>query len=377
LEEAAMSIDLRRRSFVLGSATAVALAQLGLASRAAAQSAKLASVPEVDSLTIRVITDSSYDTPRVGQSKWVKTRRVGLVSPKDPLKTLHNEWGLALALESRIGSETRQIQLDFGYTKGALLNNMEIVGVDPTRTQALIASHGHFDHFGGLIGYLEKYRDKLPADLTLYIGGEDLFCVRKNATATPGHYSDWGVLDRRDLEKHRVRVVTCEQPTVILGHAFTTGTIARTSFERVLPNTFVQYSKRADGVGCNLPAEDAKAGGKPVQDQHIHEHGTCFNVKGRGLVVISSCGHAGIINTSRQAMAVSGVKKVHAALGGFHLFPAPDDYVTKTVAEFKALDPDVIIPMHCSGPNLVAMLRTELADRMITSSTGTEYVFGA
>jgi 7,8-dihydropterin-6-yl-methyl-4-(beta-D-ribofuranosyl)aminobenzene 5'-phosphate synthase len=377
LEEAAMKLDERRRKLILGSATALALAQLGLASRAHAQSAKLASVPEVDSLTIRVITDSSYDTPRVGQSKWVKTRRVGLVSPTDPLKTLHNEWGLALALETRMGSETRQIQLDFGYTKGALLNNMEIVGVDPTRTQALISSHGHFDHFGGLIGYLEKYRDRLPADLTLYIGGEDLFCVRKNATATPGHYSDWGVLDRRDLEKHRVRVVTCEQPTVILGHAFTTGSIARTSFERVLPNTFVQYHRRADGVGCDLPAEDAKAGGKPVQDQHIHEHGTCFNVKGRGLVVISSCGHAGIINTARQAMAVSGVKKLHAALGGFHLFPAPDDYVAKTVAEFKVLDPDVIIPMHCSGPNLVAMLRTELADRVITSSTGTEFVFGA
>ena len=98
---------------------------------------------------------------------------------------------------------------------------------------------------------------------------------------------------------------------------------------------------------------------------------------GRGLVVISSCGHAGIINTARQAMRVSGVKKLHAALGGFHLFPAPDDYVRTTVAEFKALDPDVIIPMHCSGPNLVALLRTELADRVITSATGTEYAFGA
>ena len=372
-----MSIDLRRRNIVLGSATAVALAQLGLASRAAAQSARLASVPTVDSLTLRVITDSSYDTPRVGQSKWVKTRRAGLVSPKDPLKTLHNEWGLALALESRIGSETRQIMLDFGYTKNAYLNNLEILGVDGAKAQALIASHGHFDHFGGLIGYLDKYRDQLPADLTLYIGGEDLFCVRKNATATPGHFTDWGVLDRRDLEKYRVKVVTCEQPTVILGHAFTTGRIARTSFEKVLPNTMVQYSRRSDGAGCDMPAEDAKAGGKPVQDQHLHEHGTAFNVKGRGLVVISSCGHAGIINTARQAMEVSGVKKLHAALGGFHLFPAPDDYVAKTVAEFKTLDPEVIIPMHCSGPTIVAMLRTELADRMITSSTGTEFVFGA
>lgn len=371
-----MSIDLRRRSIVLGSATAATLAQFGIAPGASAQSGKL-SVPTVDSLTIRVITDSSYDTPRVGGSKWVKTRRAGLVSPKDVRKTLHSEWGLALALESRVGADTRQILLDFGYTPNAYLNNMEILGVDGAKTAAMVASHGHYDHFGGMIGFLEKYRDKMAGDLPLYIGGEDLFCVRKNATGTPGHFADWGVLDRRDLEKHRVRVVSCEQPTVVAGHAFTTGTIRRSSFERVLPNTMVEYARRPDGIGCDMPAEAAKAGGKPVQDQHVHEHGTCFNVKDCGLVVISSCGHAGIINTARQAMEVSGVKKLHAALGGFHLFPADEDYLRKTVADFKALDPDVIIPMHCSGPAIVALLRSELVDRLITSATGTEYVFGA
>lgn len=372
-----MAIDSRRRNLVLGSAAAGACAQFGLVRSAFSQSARLSSVPTVDSLTIRVLTDSSYDTPRVATSKWVKTRRVGLVSPLDPTKTLHNEWGLALALESRTGGESRQILLDFGYTPNALLNNMEIMRVDGAKTQALIASHGHFDHFGGLIGYLQKYRDQLPTDLPLYIGGEDLFCVRKNATGTPGHFADWGVLDRRDLEKYRVRVVTCEQPTVVLGHGFTTGSIRRTSFEQVLPNTMVQYFKRPDGVGCDIPSENAKAGGKPVQDQHIHEHGTCFNVKDRGLVVVSSCGHAGIVNTARQAMEVSGVKKLHAALGGFHLFPAPEDYIRKTISELKSMDADVIIPMHCSGPTMVTLLRSELADRLVTSTTGTEFVFGA
>lgn len=372
-----MSIDLGRRKLILGSATAAALAQFGIARSALASSGRLASVPVVDSLVIRVITDSAYDTPKVGQSKWVKTRRAGLVSPYDIRKTLHNEWGLALQLESSLGGESRQILLDFGYTPIAYLNNMEILGIDGAKTTALIASHGHYDHFGGLIGYLERYRDRLRADLPLYIGGEDLFCVRKNAGRTPGHFSDWGVLDRRDLAKHRVRIVSCEQPTVVEGHGFTTGSIRRTSFERVLPNTFVQYHRRADGVGCDLPAEDAKAGGKPVQDAHIHEHGTCFNVKGRGLVVISSCGHAGIVNTARQAMEVSGVKKLHAVLGGFHLFPAGDPYVKQTVEELKTMDADVIVPMHCSGPNMVEILRSDAADRVITSATGTEYVFGA
>jgi 7,8-dihydropterin-6-yl-methyl-4-(beta-D-ribofuranosyl)aminobenzene 5'-phosphate synthase len=369
-----MKLDLNRRQFVLGSAAL--FAQFGLPRPAAAQAQRTVSAPIVDTLTVKVLTDSSYDTPRTGSSKWVKVKRVGLISPFDNRKTLHNEWGLSLALESRIGADTRNLLLDFGYTPNALANNMEAMGIDGGRMQGLILSHGHYDHFGGLLGYLEKHRSALPADLTLFVGGEDNFCLRKAQGGTPGHFSDWGVLDRRDLEKWKIKVVSCEQPTVIQGHAFTTGIIQRKSFERVLPNTQVEYFRR-NNVGCDIPAANEKAQGKAVADEHIHEHGTCFHVKDRGLVVISSCGHAGIVNTARQAMAVSGVNKIHAALGGFHLFPATEEYVRTTIAEMKALNPDVIIPMHCSGPTMVALMRTDLADRLLTSTTGTEFQFGA
>jgi 7,8-dihydropterin-6-yl-methyl-4-(beta-D-ribofuranosyl)aminobenzene 5'-phosphate synthase len=360
-----------RRRFLQGSGAAMALA---VAPRAMSQP-RMLEVPTVDGVTIRVITDSSYDTPRVGTSKWVKVKRAGL-SAGDYRKTLHNEWGLALALESRKGGETRNILLDFGWTPAALLNNMEIIGVDGARAEALIVSHGHFDHFGGLVGFLEKHRSKLPASLTLYVGGEDVFCRRKRSGAPGGHLSDAGWLDRRELEKLNVRVVTCEKPTAVLGHAFTTGHIARNSFETVLPSQVVEYFP-SDGIGCNIPAANEKAQGKAVKDEHIHEHGTCFNLRDRGLIVMSSCGHSGIINTTRQAMEVSGVKKVHAMLGGFHLFPADEAYLRKTIAEMKALDPDVIIPMHCSGPSLLALLRSEMSDRVLTSTTGTEFTFGA
>jgi 7,8-dihydropterin-6-yl-methyl-4-(beta-D-ribofuranosyl)aminobenzene 5'-phosphate synthase len=371
-----MTISFRRRQFAL--ATAGALAQFGLPRVAFAQSqpVKLAAVPTVDSLTIRVITDSSYDTPRPVTNKSIKVSRIPTNSRTDFRKALHSEWGLSLGLESKIGSDTRNLLLDFGYTSTALLNNMELVGVDGNKIQGFIMSHGHYDHFGGLLGFLEKHRANLPADLTLYAGGEDNFCLRKQGTGTPGHFSDWGVLDRADLEKYRVKVVTCEQPTVVMGHAFTTGTIKRASFETMLPNTRVEYFKRGN-VGCDLPEENAKAGGKHAADTHIHEHGTCFNVKDRGLVVISSCGHAGIVNTTRQAMEVSGVKKVHAVMGGFHLFPAGEEYLRQTVAEMQKLNPDVIIPMHCSGPGLTIILRELLADRLVTSTTGTTFQFGA
>jgi 7,8-dihydropterin-6-yl-methyl-4-(beta-D-ribofuranosyl)aminobenzene 5'-phosphate synthase len=362
-----------RRRFL--QASAAVLATLPFERLATAQAPAL-SAPQVDTLVLRIITDSSYDTPRPGKNPHVRVKRSPFISQRDWKRALHNEWGLAMALESRIGGDTRRLLLDAGYTAQALINNMDVIGIDGTQMHALIVSHGHYDHFGGLVGYLEKHRDKLPADLVLYAGGEENFCIRKTQSGSPGHFSDWGVLDRRDLERLRVKVVTCERPTVVQGHAFTTGIIARRSFERVLPNTMVEFARR-DGVGCDMPEAHAKAQGKPAPDEHLHEHGTCFHVKGKGLVVISSCGHAGIVNTVLQAQEVSGVKKVHAVLGGFHLFPAPDDYLRRTVAELKALDPDVVVPLHCSGPGFVDAMRAMLGDRLVTSTTGTEFTFGA
>lgn len=364
-----------RREFVIGSSALVALAALSRSSRA--QGPVALQVPTVDELKVQIVTDSSYDTPRAMSHKLVKTRRLGTTQAPS-LKTLHSEWGLATVLRSRIGGETRQMQLDFGYTPEALLNNLQFMGVDVSKTEALIMSHGHYDHFGGLEGFLKRTRSQLPDNLTLYAGGEENFCRRKAGSGTPGHFADWGVIDRRVLEKMNVKVVLCDQPTVIRGHAFTTGHIQRASFEQIFPSTQVSYRRDENGVGCDLPDEDARWKGEfAKQDNHLHEHATCFNVKDRGLVVISSCGHTGIINSVRQAIAVSGVRKVHAIMGGFHLFPADEDYLRKVITELLAMEPDALIPLHCSGPEMVQLTRVMAKDRIVTSTTGTEFTFGA
>jgi len=84
-----------------------------------------------------------------------------------------------------------------------------------------------------------------------------------------------------------------------------------------------------------------------------------------------------LVAFARKAIDVSGVKKVHAVLGGFHLFPAPDDYVRQTVAELQKLGPDVVIPLHCSGPNMAEALRAMMPQHYLPSTTGTEFTFGA
>jgi 7,8-dihydropterin-6-yl-methyl-4-(beta-D-ribofuranosyl)aminobenzene 5'-phosphate synthase len=374
------SIPTTRRNFVWTSTAVAGTLLLGGPIRRPgppSAAAQTSAPPTVDRLAVRVLVDSYQDalvrTARVGS---VEVQRFGAVFGPGVGKQLHSEFGLSLHLESQRGGETRQALLDFGWTPTVLFHNLDLLKIEPAAIDALVVSHGHFDHFGGLVPFLKRDRGKMRGELPLYVGGENTFCYRW-VVPPGGQRQSFGVLDRRDLAAANVRVVLADKPAIIAGHGFTTGAIARTSFEKVIPNTQVEVGTR-DGAGCD-PAHFTKEEreGQLVFDNHWGEHATCFNVKDRGLVVISSCGHAGLINSIRQAQAASGVPKVHAAIGGFHLSPAPEPYIVQTVQALKELDVDHVIPMHCSGAGFIRVMQRDLPDRFIMSYTGTRYIFGA
>jgi 7,8-dihydropterin-6-yl-methyl-4-(beta-D-ribofuranosyl)aminobenzene 5'-phosphate synthase len=368
-----MTIDFSRRDALKLSA-GLALSAAGGFSCVELASAAPIEVPTIDKLSVRVLVDSASDLFfRPQEAAGVKTEPG---RSTDSMRPLHSEWGLSLYLEPQRGEEKRTFLLDFGWTPETINGNMELLKVDAKKIDALIMSHGHFDHWGGLLGFLERHRKDMAADMTIYAGGEDNFCPRYVKMGAMGDLSDYGTLDRRDIAKQNVKVVLCEAPIVIGGQAFTTGKIKRNSLEKVLPNSIVGFQQK-DGAGCNashyLPAEME---GKIVPDEHIHEHATCFNLKDKGLIVISSCGHVGIVNSVRQAMEVSGVQKVHAIMGGFHLGPAPADYLTQVVGEIGKLNPDVLIPMHCSGLNFTQEAMRQMPGKVLTTTTGSRITFG-
>jgi 7,8-dihydropterin-6-yl-methyl-4-(beta-D-ribofuranosyl)aminobenzene 5'-phosphate synthase len=338
--------------------------------------------PVVDELTIQEITDSAHDIfLRPAEAPGLVVRRPGF--PEAPQgKTLESEWGLALYLESRKGQQSRRYLLDFGFTPDIYANNLEILKIDVSKVDALIISHGHYDHIGGLIGFLEANRGRMRKELRLYTGGEDNFCHRLIRNPD-GSFVNFGpAFDRHKLMALDVQPVLSEAPIIIEGQAFTTGTVPRTSIEHVLPNTWVEYGVR-DGLGCDTNAymnhhfTAEELAGKPMPDQHWHEHATCFRLGDRGLVVISSCGHAGIINTLKRAQEITGIDKIYALVGGFHLAPAPDDYLAKVMTELNKFDLEHVMPMHCSGQNFIDLAKKEMPEKLVLCGTGTSFTFTA
>lgn len=339
-------------------------------------------VPAVDEVVVQEITDNVHDIFLKGAAlPGVAVSRTGFPDAASG-KTLESEWGLALHIQSTKGQEERRYLLDFGFTPDVYLNNIEIMKIDPARVDALIISHGHYDHTGGLMGLLEAKRAVMRRDLRLYTGGEDDFCHRYGRKPD-GSFVEFGSpLDRRRLRALDVATVLSEAPIVIEGHAFTTGVIPRTDFEHILPNTWVKYGVY-DGLGCdtgtylNHHFTAAELAGSPEPDQHWHEHATCFRLGDRGLVVISSCSHCGIVNTVRRAQQVSGVDKIYALVGGFHLAPASDDYLRQVMTALNGFDIEHIFPMHCSGQNFVELAKKMMPEKLVLCATGSSFTFSA
>jgi 7,8-dihydropterin-6-yl-methyl-4-(beta-D-ribofuranosyl)aminobenzene 5'-phosphate synthase len=344
-------------------------------SRTAQAQALGSQVPEVDRLAVRIVTDNQviqFVPPEKREGLAIE-RKGGNQTPDAPPRTaLNGEWGLSMHAESRRGTELRNILIDFGYTPETLLNNMSILKIDPSTFDALVLSHGHYDHFGGMVGFLSANKGKLKNNLPFFVGGEDCFCTRENALG------QFGALDRKAITDANLSLMMAEGPAIVADHAFTTGKIAQVSSEKPLRATREKVGI-VNGFGC-FPDKmsPAKNTGTFIPDDFEHEIGTNFVVKGKGLVVLTSCSHRGVINTIRQAQVASGLQKVHAVIGGFHIVPPLDDnYIRQVLATMKEINPDYLIPGHCSGDRFYDLARIELGDKVIHSAVGTRFVFGA
>ena len=312
--------------------------------------------------------------PRSQASRWngpaARKSRTSLPRPRSKRNGGWRCWP-----KSRLGAHTRRVMIDFGYSPGVLLNDMRFLGIDPASFDALVLSHGHYDHFGGLVGLLAATKDKFKPGLPLFVGGEDCFCARQVG-------SSWRRLwrSRPPGDPHLGRSPgDGESPgDGVADHAVTSGQIPLQSSEKPLKATngthrplwrvwlrSGRWSLRRKISGLSFPTISSM---KSPPAMFCAIAASWFS---------TSCSHRGVINTIRQAMAASGVAKLHAVVGGFHLTPPlTDDYVQQTVAEIKAMNLDVLVSAHCSGERFYDMARAEMPGKVMRANLGARVTFG-
>ena len=317
-------------------------------------------VHPVDSLAVTVITDNYYDRLRPDQ----KIARRAKIAHGN---SMHSEHGLSYHIEATASGRTQAFMFDYGVEGEPIVKNMKLLGIDLDRLEAFALSHGHYDHWGSLIYLLKKHKARIKRDTPLYVG-EEAFARRFSRPPAKGDQpgdaqkepEDLGQLAREKIERlGLVEIVEITSPTEVVPGAFLTGNIERvTAYEKGLARHLVKRGKALE------------------HDSFPGEQALVFNVREKGLVVVSSCAHAGIINTIRHAQKISGVEHVHAVLGGFHLTGAEPALIEQTLADMKRIHPDYIAPMHCTGFEAITAFAREMPEQFILNTVGTRYVFG-
>ncbi len=309
-----------------------------------------AGMTEVDKLTIWVLTDNYYDLLRP-DTKIAKRFR------STPGKSIHAEHGISFYVETVVNGKTSACMFDYGIDPVGVTNNISLLGLDIGKANALSLSHGHWDHYGTAVNILKQNQSGIAGGMSFFVG-EEAFANRYSTRPGTTEPADLGQLKKENIEALGLKVVEVKEPTQIIPGVYLTGNIERvTTYEKMPPTLLV------------------KRGEKPEPDDFRGEQALFFNVKGKGLVVISSCSHRGIVNTVKHAQKISGIDKVHAIMGGYHLTNAKPELIQNTVADIKAMKPDHIVPMHCAGFETIIAFAKEMPNELTINTAGTKYTF--
>ncbi len=309
---------------------------------------------EVDRVEVTCLVDNNVD---VVLPNTAVARRPILTTNwyQQPLVAEH---GFCAVLTLDIGGVKHRLVLDSGLDPFAAPHNADVLGLDLSYCETLISSHGHIDHAGGLLNLRKKMNIGQEIPLVLH---EDAFRNR-SVKFQDGRTVDLPAPDRSLLVDAGYNIIEKHSPSLwIDDRVLVTGEIPRTnSFEKGFPNHYSQV-------------EEGKMEPDPLikDDQAI-----VLTVKDKGLVIITGCGHAGIINTSNFAKELTGEDRIYAILGGMHLSGGLfEPIIPRTIDELGELKPKFVVPCHCSGLKAMTEISRKMPDAFIQNSVGTNYIF--
>ena len=296
----------------------IALFLLPAAARVAGQSAPTASRPEVHALKITILSTMLADD--------------GI-----------GEWGFAALVEA----DGRKILFDTGARPNTVLENARELKLDLSDVEDVILSHFHDDHTTGLLTLRREFSRSNPSALSRVHVAQGIFLERR------GHNPNPMIQMKKDYEATGGVFVIHDKPEEIFPGIWLTGPVPRV------------YSEK------NYPAgTEVNTGTAWVEDTVPDDQSLVFNTA-HGLVLLSGCGHSGIINTLQFAREFVRPAPVDAAIGGFHLFAATDQQLAWTASKLKEYQTRRILGAHCTGIESVYRLRELLGLTRQTCLVGT------
>ena len=312
------------------------------------------SLVPVDRVEVTIVMDTFVDVLMAGGEG---VRRFPLAYEWSDASSLVAEHGFSAHVTVEVGGTRSSVLYDGGLTPDGLRRNLDVIGIDAKQLRALVMSHGHIDHHGGLEGLFSRYgRSGLPL-----IIHPDAWRDRK--ISFPGGLEvHMPPPSKADLEHEGVEVVEAIRPTLLLdGTMLVSGQVERTTdFETGFP---MHQALAAGGVWEPDPMI--------LDDQNLVLH-----VRDKGLVVVSGCSHSGAINVLRNARRITGVDEIAGFVGGFHLTGAVfEPIIERTVKEFVSFDVKRLVPAHCTGWKAVHYLARTMPNAFAQPSVGTTFVF--
>jgi 7,8-dihydropterin-6-yl-methyl-4-(beta-D-ribofuranosyl)aminobenzene 5'-phosphate synthase len=313
-------------------------------------------IKEVDRVEILTLQDNYIDLVAGDNTDIIQ--RASFLKGLEFRNTILAEHGFAALITIAADSSTHTMLFDFGFSEFGAAFNAEALAADLSSVEALALSHVHNDHTGGF--------DKLVG----MIGKKGIPFVVHPAGLRDSRYvkisEDFKILfpplTREQIQSAGVELVESSEPYSLFNDSLLfLGEIPRkTDYEQGLPNAYFEEN------------------GEEKKDNFEDDTGIVMNLKGKGLVVLSGCAHAGIINTVTYAREITGINKVHVVMGGFHLTgPQLKPIIQPTTESLKAIGPDYVIPTHCTGRNAVNYIEKEMPNQFLLNMVGTKLTFTA
>jgi 7,8-dihydropterin-6-yl-methyl-4-(beta-D-ribofuranosyl)aminobenzene 5'-phosphate synthase len=262
------------------------------------------------------------------------------------------EHGFSALVTVSKGGREHTFLFDTGASPDGVVENMRRLAVDPASIEAIVCSHGHFDHTTGIDGLARTLgRSNLPVLIHPHFW-------RRRRLLLPGRDPlELPTTSKRALEETGFDVIEQQQPSFLFGNSvLITGEVARTT-----------------GYEPGFPPQQAHLGGSWEPDPLVlDDQALIVNVAGKGLVVLTGCGHSGIVNIARYAARLTGGQPLHALIGGFHLAgPVFEPLIPRVLDELATMSLSWLVPAHCTGWRAQHAIAARFGEAFLPNAVGT------